>query len=292
MLAHRVRLHEALKHNATTIEGDGQPCEIFLSSTVVDVDAENASITLADGTVVTGDLVVGADGVHSQSRRKIPTDKPFKPFGSGKSGFRFLLDRSEALLDPATKRLCDTPGTFSIAIGCDRRIVMYPTSDNTLLNFLCIHPESESNAGDDWNTETNRKALLDVYKNFSADFQNLLSKANPESLKLWKLLDMENLPTWINSHFVLIGDAAHPFLPHQGQGAAVAIEDAVALGVVLERGLTREEIPDRLKLWESIRYKRACTIQEYTRLAGKDVQDNKLDSELVLTHPYSSSRLC
>jgi hypothetical protein len=70
----------------------------------------------------------------------------------------------------------------------------------------------------------------------------------------------------------LLGDAAHPFLPHQGQGGAVALEDAAALGVVLERGLKSEEVEDRLKLYQEIRKYRADRLQQYTRLAGEDLK--------------------
>jgi hypothetical protein len=69
-----------------------------------------------------------------------------------------------------------------------------------------------------------------------------------------------------------MGDAAHPFLPHQGQGGAVAIEDAAALGVLLERGLKPAEVEERLKLYTTIRKPRADRLQEYTRIAGEDLK--------------------
>jgi hypothetical protein len=82
------------------------------------------------------------------------------------------------------------------------------------------------------------------------------------------------LSSWQSGKLVLLGDAAHPFLPHQGQGGAMAIEDAAALGVVLERNLKSAQIEERLKLYQDIRQARADRIQEYSRLAGGD-----LDSE-------------
>ena len=279
MLAHRVRVHEALKKAAIDLEGTGSPCELHLACSVSSVDPQTATITFANGSTITGDVVIGADGVHSKTRKLVPGGADSKLFGSGKSGFRFMIRREDAFADAETRKLCDQDGIFTLVIGSDRRIVMYPTSNNTLLNFLCIHPESVSEAGEDWNTSTNLEALLSVYADFAPEFTAILSKAEPESLKLWKLWDMENLPAWNYSHLALIGDAAHPFLPHQGQGAAMAMEDAVALGTVLEKGLTAEEVPARLKLYNDIRYDRACKIQQYTRLAGLDVQDGKLDSK-------------
>lgn len=193
---------------------EGQPVELHLSNPVIDVDSERATITLKDGTVITGDVVIGADGVHSMSRSKIPGGD-VKVFGSGKSAFRFLISRQAALDDPATRRFAERDGELIIWYGSDRRVVMYPTSNNSLLNFVCIHPESESEGGDDWNTNANKSMLLRVYKDFHPDCIALVGKADPESLKVWKLLDMSILPTWVNGHLALLGDAAHPFLPHQ-----------------------------------------------------------------------------
>jgi 2-polyprenyl-6-methoxyphenol hydroxylase-like FAD-dependent oxidoreductase len=77
----------------------------------------------------------------------------------------------------------------------------------------------------------------------------------------------------------LLGDAAHPFLPHQGQGGACAIEDAVSIAVLFPRDTPRDEIKDRLALYEKIRYERANRLQEYSRLAGADLKDDvKMDS--------------
>lgn len=273
-------LHDTLKKTSIDPSGEGTPVELHLSSPVVDVDPKQAVITLKDGAVVRGDVIIGADGVHSRSRTKIPGGD-VKVFGSGKSAFRFLISRKAALDDPATRRFAQGDGELIIWYGADRRVVMYPTSHNQLLNFVCIHPESESEGGDDWNTNANKSKLLEVYKGFHPDCVALISKADPESLKVWKLLDMPVLPTWINGRLALLGDAAHPFLPHQGQGAGCAMEDAAAISIVLEKDTAREDIPARLKLFESIRYERANKIQEYSRLAGRDLKEGvKMDSKL------------
>ena len=70
----------------------------------------------------------------------------------------------------------------------------------------------------------------------------------------------------------------------QGQGGGQAIEDAASLAVVLGRGTPKEDIPERLKLYEKCRYERANKIQQYTRLAGRDATEiarsgQHLDSE-------------
>jgi 2-polyprenyl-6-methoxyphenol hydroxylase-like FAD-dependent oxidoreductase len=279
LLAHRVHLHDALKKMATCLDGPGSPAELHTSSRVVDVDVTAATVILENGQTIQGDLVIGADGVHSATRKKV-SGKHVKPHGSGKSAFRFLLSRKSAQDDPMTSRFVQKSGELIIWYAADRRVVVYPTTNNQLLNFVCIHPESESEGGgDSWNTAGHQDQLLRIYKGFSPAMLALLSKADTNSLKVWKLLDMEVLPTWVNEKLALLGDAAHPFLPHQGQGGGCAIEDAASLAVVLPADTPRDEITARLQLYENIRIQRANRIQEYSRLAGADSkEDVKLDS--------------
>jgi len=54
-----------------------------------------------------------------------------------------------------------------------------------------------------------------VYKNFDASLLALLNKAEAETLKVWELLDMDVLSTWVEGRLALLGDAAHPFLPRK-----------------------------------------------------------------------------
>ena len=134
-----------------------------------------------------------------------------------------------------TKEFVRNPGDLIIWYGSDRRVVMYPTSNNSVLNFVCVHPESETadESGEGWDQNSNLEKLLHVYKSFSPAVLKLLGNADPHTIKIWKLLDMEVIPNWTNQRLGLLGDSAHPFLPHQGQGAGIAIEDAASLAVVL-----------------------------------------------------------
>jgi len=273
LLAHRVHLHDTLKLAATRTEGKGLPAKLHLSSKIVDVDASKATITLEDGSTVQGDLIIGADGVKSITRTKV-AGREVNPFGSGKSAFRFLITRKAAQDDPITRKFVEKSGELIIWFGSDRRVVMYPTTNNELLNFVCIHPESETDAGNDtWNGEGNYDKMLKVYDGFDPALLALLGKADRSSLKVWKLLDMETLSSWVNDRLALLGDAAHPFTPHQGQGAGVAIEDAASLSVLLPQDTPVEEIPERLRLYEKIRMERAHRIQDFSRVMGLDVID-------------------
>jgi len=112
--------------------------------------------------------------------------------------------------------------------------------------------------------------MLEIYQSFSPNIVKVLQHADESQLKVWKLLDMEKMPSFIIKNLAVLGDAAHPFLPHQGQGGGQAIEDAVSLAAVLPLGTTKADVADRLKIYEQCRYERAHKIQDFTRTAGMD----------------------
>ncbi|KAK7745340.1 hypothetical protein SLS53_002836 [Cytospora paraplurivora] len=274
LLSHRVALHETLKRLATAEEDAGPPAKLLTSSKVVSLDAERGQVTLADGTTATGDVVLGADGIYSKTRAAIMDSELLR---SGKAAFRFLIPRKAGLDDPVTKPITEDLDSLTMWFGSDRRVVMYPCNDNELLNFVCIHPETEShaNTGDGKYTPASVEQLIKVYKDFDPALLALIRKVDPATVKVWQLMDMGVLPTWTAGKLALLGDAAHPFTPHQGQGAGQAIEDAATLSVVLPKGTSPEAVPERLKLYEKIRYTRVHQIQEYSRQAGKDWIDGK-----------------
>ncbi|KAL4975275.1 hypothetical protein BDW66DRAFT_167294 [Aspergillus desertorum] len=266
LLVHRAHLHEGLKV-AAQAPGPGVPAKLHTSNKVVDIDPHSATITLENGEKVIGDVVLGADGVHSVAKTKLSGGENVKTFSSGKNAFRFLIARKDALSDPQTKDLADELGTWYMFDSPDLRVVVYPCANNELLNFVCIHPHTMSKIhdGSEWDQGASKESLLKVYKDFSPQVRKLLAKADPATLKVWPLLDTDDLPTWVEDRLAVLGDAAHPFLPYRASGGAMAIEDAVSLGVMLQKGVRIEDIPERLKLYEKARRTRATTVQQLTR---------------------------
>ncbi|KAF6813339.1 FAD binding domain protein [Colletotrichum sojae] len=270
-LVHRAYLHNELRAVATA-EDDATPAaKVHVASKVVGADPEKGTLQLEDGTTILADVVIGADGIYSKTR-KFVTGTDYKLFRSGKAAFRFLIPRAAVESDPVTAPLVEKKNQLSIWFGADRRLVVYPCNDNQLLNFVCIHPDTESHAtaSDEWNKKGSIEQLLKVYQDFDPVLLELIKKVHPDEVNVWQLLDMEAMPTWTNGKLALLGDAAHPFTPHQGQGAGQAMEDGAALAVVLPMGTSPEDVPERLRLYEQIRLTRAHTIQEFSRQAGKD----------------------
>jgi len=162
LLVHRVSLHDQLKKLATSAEGEGSRAKLSTASKVISIDPEKGTLTLENGETKTADVIVGADGVYVRSSHKSFREnrlliwdtqsltrkyiKDVKPFSSGKAAFRFLIPRSVAEADPVTQPLVADKGALLMWYSDDRRIVMYPCNDNEMLNFVCIHPDTESHA--------------------------------------------------------------------------------------------------------------------------------------------------
>lgn len=83
----------------------------------------------------------------------------------------------------------------------------------------------------------------------------------------WALYDREPLPIWTRGRLSLLGDAAHPMLPHLGQGANQAIEDGMALATILARA-DRKTAPAALLAYERLRRERVALVQRGARENG------------------------
>lgn len=162
-----------------------------------------------------------------------------------------------------------------------RRMWFYTTHHNELLNVVCIHPDSlsqlSSNSNDAFGglekkEEDNKANMLKIYEGFDPRALALLELAEPSSVRLWQLLDMDPPPTRLaGGRLCLLGDAALPFLPYLGQGAASAIEDAASLAALLLPGTSLSMIPERLQIYEECRKERAEKLHGLSRSIGRDM---------------------
>lgn len=268
-MAHRAHLHTQLRNAATSPELPGRPVKLNTSSQVLSVDPESATIHLANGTSYSGDVVIGADGVHSKARKAI-MDKAPVPVKGAHNCFRFILERDLILDDPETRPLAEEYNSMDMWYLEDRKIVMYSTSNNKLLNFVCVHPEYLTSVSDDYAKSASKPQMMEIFKEFHPAIVKMLSKVDPADLKIYPLYDMEILPTFVTGRMALLGDAAHPFTPHLAQGGAMAIEDGASLGVMLGDGVSPENVPERLELYNKARYERATKIQQYSLQVGGD----------------------
>jgi 2-polyprenyl-6-methoxyphenol hydroxylase-like FAD-dependent oxidoreductase len=97
-------------------------------------------------------------------------------------------------------------------------------------------------------------------------FRSIIRATKPDDLRVDELLVRDPLDQWGRGPVTLLGDAAHPMLPHTGQGAAQAIEDAVALSLALARGTETES---SLRTYEYVRSRRtAALVRRGRRIAS------------------------
>lgn len=280
ILAHRAHLHSHLKEMALSPEGTGIPAQLHTSARVASVDANDARILLDNGESVQGDVIIGADGVHSRCRSAIPNHN-ISPAPAVFNAFRFLVPVSDISADPRTASITEFLGSMGMYYQDDRKVVIYPCVRNTMLNFVCIYPAALSSCtSDNYSKSGSKKMLLRLFHDFAAPLVDTMHKCDEKELKLYPLLDMDTLPTYTHGRLALLGDAAHPFSPHLAQGGAMAMEDGVSLGILLSQLSSIDEVPERLHLYHQARYARATEIQNLSRLVGHDNSNSNTDNNV------------
>ena len=182
------------------------------------------TLHLANGTSADGDLLVGADGVRSVIRGQLhPSDPPPRPS-------RIVSLRGA--VDGAVKDLGDAEAIYYMGPGIESAFIR--ASATGIYWFVAVAEELvplEVRLKTD--TTSGARALL---AHLAPQFDNTfraITGATSELRYDGVLVDRDPLPTWGTGVVTLIGDAAHPMLPHTGQGAAQAIVDAVTLGRML-----------------------------------------------------------
>jgi salicylate hydroxylase len=237
---------------------------IKLNHRLVSLSDESAGVRLhfESGEDVVASVVVGADGVQSTARRYVCGD--IAPTHSGEIGFRGVIpvEKSQDLPNPTSLHCWCGPDTHVVYYGLDR---------GTLVNLLAVYKPHHLPA---WTASSNRISAtpdqaLGIFKEYRWDRRILDLVRNIEGdMSFWALVELPRLPRWSRARVMLLGDAAHAPLPHQGQGAGLAIEDGYALGVLLAQG-GLEDYGSAFQAFEHLRKRRAWTVQAYSRVAGR-----------------------
>ena len=210
----------------------------------------NINVTLADGSTLEGNLLVGADGIHSAVRAQMLGED--KPHFTNTLAWRATVPTAE-LGDLAP------PPTACVWVGAGRHAVTYLLRGGKLANFVGV-VESKKAPPESWVTEGTRADVLEDFDGWHPTLTTLIARA--EQHFQWALYDRAPLPRWHDGRAVLLGDAAHPALPFMAQGAAMALEDAA----VLARLVDTEE---SLAAFYAARIKRTAAIQRGSRARMK-----------------------
>ena len=204
-------------------------------------------VRCSSGAAFDAGLVVGADGAHSLVRDWVTGGD--EPVYSGTSGFRGLVpvERLPRLPDP---------GALQFWMGPGAHLLHYPISGGSVINFLAVIDTPERWTAPAWMEAAESGANLEAFAGWHPAVTEMIGAA-PQSPR-WALFARRPLTCWSRGTAVLLGDAAHAMLPHQGQGANQTIEDAVVLAAELD---SASDIPAALRRYARRRRVRTRQVQ-------------------------------
>ncbi len=237
---HRWDLQQAMAGQLARVAPDA----LRLGRQVTGVAQAGQGVELAfdDGRTEFFDIVVAADGIHSRTRELLFQPLPPAVF-TGFVAWRGLV--ATAGLPPALRESV-------VSFGQGRHLNRYLVRRGELVNFVAVARRDAWQA-EGWTIPAEVDELLAEFCQFDADSLAILSHPLEGQLFKWGLFGRSPLRTWFKGRVVLLGDAAHPMLPFQGQGGAMAIEDAMILARALAMGGTADQA---FAAYQATRYER------------------------------------
>ena len=217
-------------------------------------DSDKARVTFANGAVVEADVVIAADGIHSEMRPFV--FPPSKPVFSGSVAYRGLVEH---------KLIASHPNdAWMMWLGPSKHFLTFPVRAGELINYVGFVP-ADQEMKESWSAPGDPDTLRQEFAGWDPRIEALLKQV--QRTFRWALYDREPMPTWTKGRLSLLGDAAHPMLPHLGQGANQGIEDGVALATILSRA-TAKTAPAALLAYERLRRERVADVQLGARKNG------------------------
>jgi salicylate hydroxylase len=217
-------------------------------------DDKAARVRFDNGIVAEADIVVGCDGIHSELRPHVfpPSDAVF----SGTVAYRGLVPHAAVPHWPKD--------AWQMWLGRGKHFLVFPVRAGELVNYVGFVP-ADAQMKESWTAQGDPDALRAEFAGWDPRIEGLL--AHVQTTFKWALYDREPLPVWTKGRLTLLGDAAHPMLPHLGQGANQSIEDGMALATILSR-TDRESAPAALVAYEKLRRERVAGVQRGARENG------------------------
>jgi salicylate hydroxylase len=203
--------------------------------------------------VVGAAAIIGADGIWSEMRSRIPDHAT--PRASGRTAWRGMV-----ALDNAPPHLPrDRVGLW---LGRDAHLVHYPVSAGSAINIVAIVEEPWDRQG--WSAPGDKRVLLARFARWCEAAQAIIKA--PFGWQKWTLATLYATGPWTHGPVALLGDAAHGMLPFIAQGAAMAIEDAAVLARSLAAAKSAEA---GLAAYEAARKPRVSEVAEAARATGE-----------------------
>ena len=242
---HRADIHTLLAAKVHDLKGDAIRLNCRVSG--FEESGNGVKLRLADGTMVEGDLLVGADGLKSVVCEQIAGNVPATYTGDAAWRITVPVERlPQNFMEPV----------MMVWMGPGRHVVAYYLRAGALLNFVGL-VETDEVSEESWTAKFPWERFKADFEGWHADVQTIIDAADREECFRWSLHYRPAIRNWSTRRATLLGDAVHPTLPYLAQGACMAIED----GAVLARALAQaESIPDALQLYQRNRVERTLKI--------------------------------
>jgi 2-polyprenyl-6-methoxyphenol hydroxylase-like FAD-dependent oxidoreductase len=259
----RTRLHKILQD---AVLGSGADVRTGVTFAGLEDAGDRVDVEFTDGDSRSYDLVVGADGLHSQVREQVFGAEP-KARYTGQVCWRYNLPRIEGL---------DKIWVFIGETGTAGFVPLAPD----LMYMLTIEKPPEGAP-----TRLPQEGIADVYRERLVQFGGPVAEHRElivdDDAVVYRPVENVLVPApWFRGRVVLIGDAAHATTPHCGQGAAQAIEDGIVLTEELQR---HETVRAALEAYMARRFDRCKMIVEGSEAIGAWEQDHSLPINPVET---------
>ena len=239
------------------ILADALPAEVVHTGhrcTAFEQDGDAARVSFSNGRIAAADVVIAADGIHSELRPYV--FPPSRPAFSGSVAYRGVLAH-ECIPNWPTD-------AWLMWLGKAKHFLTFPVRARKLINYVGFVPADEQ-MKESWSAPGDPEVLRREFVGWDPSIEQLLRHV--QMTLRWALYDREPLPGWTKGRLTLLGDAAHPMLPHLGQGANQSIEDGMALATILERA-DRTTASAALLVYERLRRERVASVQRGARENG------------------------
>ncbi|KAJ7748398.1 hypothetical protein B0H16DRAFT_1725586 [Mycena metata] len=244
-------------------------------SVLVDPGTGIGTVKLENGDSVSGDLIIGADGIksiireavlHGPSDRDTDTNTQVKkltiPIHTGDCACRAVISTAGMRGDPELEGLLERK-EIMCWMGPLKHIIGYCIRGGKEYNLVLVHPENGSNsrAKELYMAEGSVEQMRADFEGWEPRVQKLLKFV--DKTYVWPLMYREPLDKWVDTdgRVTLLGDACHPTLPSRAQGSAMAVEDAAVLGSLLAHISHHKQLQILLHAYQDIRYARTRETQ-------------------------------
>jgi salicylate hydroxylase len=239
-------------------------------------DAASSPDASTEGAVAvaTGDALVGADGLWSAVRAGLLADGPARP--SNHVAYRGLLPMDLAVMaGPAGGGSASARAPWcqevTAWLGPRLHVVTYPVRGGRALNVVCVVQQSVTGPTQGWDLTGTREDLMAATEGVSGILRELLL-----AVPVWGRWVLHDRPVLAGPQqmargpVALLGDAAHPMRPYLAQGAAMALEDAHALGQALNQVSDHIlDVPQAMQRYALARWERARRVQRRSLRNGQ-----------------------